>query len=42
MKKTVKARFNARKVNGKYVSEGDETVIDGACKSVIYVPLCGG
>ena len=34
------ARFNARKVDGKYVLSGDEIVIDGNIK-VEYVPLCG-
>lgn len=36
-----KARFNARKVNGKYVSTGEQNVIDGAHDNVEYVPLCG-
>ena len=36
-----KARFNARKVNGKYVSSGEQNVIDGAHEEVEYVPLCG-
>ena len=36
-----KARFNARKVNGKYVSTGEQNVIDGAHEDVEYVPLCG-
>ena len=36
----VKARFNARKVNGKFILDGDEFVIDGDNKSVKYVPLC--
>lgn len=35
-----KARFNARKVNGAFVSTGDEVVIDGAT-DVEYVSLCG-
>ena len=34
------ARYVGRKINGKYVSEGDTVVIDGA-KDVLYVPLCG-
>ena len=34
------ARYAARKVNGKYVVEGNEVVIDGE-KMVEYVPLCG-
>lgn len=36
-----KARFNARKVNGKYVSTGEQNVIDGANENIEYVPLCG-
>lgn len=36
-----KARFNARKVNGKFVSTGEQNVIDGSCDSIEYVPLCG-
>ena len=35
------ARYVGRKVNGKYVSSGDEVVIDGANESVEYIPLCG-
>ena len=31
---------NARKVNGKYVMEGESVVIDGEA-NVEYVPLCG-
>lgn len=34
------ARFNARKVDEKYVLLGGEVVIDGS-KKVEYVPLCG-
>lgn len=34
------AKFNARKVNGEYVREGESVVIDGA-SNVEYVPLCG-
>ena len=34
------ARFNARKVNGVFVSDGDSIVIDGT-DCVEYVPLCG-
>ena len=34
------ARFNARRVNGVYVTDGDEVVIDGT-DNVEYVPLCG-
>ena len=35
-----KARYNARKVNGKYVLEGQEVVIDGSTSEAKYVPLC--
>lgn len=35
------ARYVGRKVNGEYVSSGDEVVIDGANESVEYIPLCG-
>lgn len=34
------ARFCGRKVNGKYVKDGDEILIDGT-DSIEYVPLCG-
>lgn len=34
-----KAEFNARKVNGKYITSGKEYVIDGE-ESVEYIPLC--
>lgn len=36
-----KARFNARKVNGKYTAIGEQNVIDGSQNDVEYVPLCG-
>ena len=36
-----KARFNARKVNGKFVSDGEQNVIDGANDNIEYVSLCG-
>ena len=37
-----KAIFNARKVNNKYVSEGETVLIDdGKKKNIEYVPLCG-
>ena len=37
-----KAIFNARKIDGKFVSSGDRVLIDdGTNKSVEYVPLCG-
>lgn len=35
-----KARFNARKVNGNYVTSGDSVVIDGS-QDVSYESLCG-
>ena len=34
------ARYVGRKVNGKYVSDGAEVVIDGT-DNVEYIPLCG-
>lgn len=34
------ARYNARRVNGKYVVDGDSVLIDGTSE-VEYVPLCG-
>lgn len=34
-----KAEFNARKVNGKYITSGKEYVIDGE-ENVEYIPLC--
>lgn len=36
-----KAFFNARKINGKYVRDGLENVIDGENEKIKYVPLCG-
>lgn len=36
-----KARFNARKVDGKFVLQDKEFVIDGENSNVEYVPLCG-
>lgn len=36
-----KARFNARKVDGKYITEGEDHVIDDDPKHIEYVPLCG-
>ena len=36
-----KAFFNARKINGKYVKDGLENVIDKENKETKYVPLCG-
>ena len=35
-----KAKFNARKVNGKFVTDGNEIAIDGK-DNVTYEPLCG-
>ena len=36
-----KAKFQGRKVNGVFVLEGEEVVIDGSDKKTEYVPLCG-
>ena len=36
-----KARFNARKINGKYILDGDEVIIDKENENIEYVPLCG-
>ena len=36
-----KAEFQGRKVNGEFVVEGEEVLIDGSSASVEYVPLCG-
>ena len=36
-----KARFNARKINGKFVLEGNEVEIDGSKDTIEYVHLCG-
>ena len=36
-----KARMNARKVFGEYVTEGESVVIDGENKNTEYEPLCG-
>lgn len=36
-----KAKFQGRKVNGKFVLEGEDVVIDGSNDTVEYVPLCG-
>lgn len=35
------ARYVGRKVNGIYVNEGSEVVIDGALENVEYIPMCG-
>lgn len=34
------ARYNARRVNGKYIVDGDSVLIDGTSE-IEYVPLCG-
>ena len=34
------AMFNARRVNGKYIFDGAEVVIDGAFENIEYIPLC--
>ncbi len=34
-----KAKFNARVINGEFVSDGDEVAIDGI--GAEYIPLCG-
>ena len=34
------ARYNARRVNGKYIVDGDSVLIDGT-SDIEYVPLCG-
>ena len=36
-----KARFNARKANGKFTRTGNTIEIDGANEKVEYLPLCG-
>lgn len=36
-----KARFNARIVNGEYIKDGEQVVIDGAVNNTVYKPLCG-
>lgn len=35
------AMFNARRVNGEFINEGEEVVIDGEHDHIEYVPLCG-
>lgn len=37
----IKARFNALKINGKYMTCGDDFVIDDDPDKIEYVPLCG-
>ena len=34
------AMFNARRVNGKFISSGKEVVIDGSFANIEYIPLC--
>lgn len=36
-----RAKFNARYVDGEFVTEGETVVIDGAVAEVQYRPLCG-
>lgn len=36
-----KARFNGRRVNNKFVSDGDSVLIDGESSKVTYESLCG-
>lgn len=36
-----KAKFNARKIDGEFIFDGEEVEIDGANKKIEYVPLCG-
>lgn len=36
-----KARFNARMINGKYMIDGDECIIDGSNQDITYIPICG-
>ena len=35
------AEFNARKINNKFTTSGDEVEIDQTNKNISYVPLCG-
>ncbi len=35
------ARYVGRKVDGSFVSDGDEVVIDGSNSNIEYVPMCG-
>ena len=35
------ARYVGRKIDGKYVLDGEEVVIDGSANNVEYVPMCG-
>ena len=34
-----KARFNARKINGKFVASGEQNIIDGTDINIKYVPI---
>ena len=36
-----RAKFNARYINGIFVNEGEEVLIDGSDKNVEYKPMCG-
>lgn len=36
-----KAKFQARQINGEYILNGEEVLIDGMDQSVRYAPLCG-
>ena len=35
------ARYVGRRVNGEFVTEGEEVVIDGSTANVEYIPMCG-
>ena len=35
------ARYVGRKVDGSFVSDGDEVVIDGSNSNIEYIPMCG-
>jgi len=36
-----RAKFNARYINGKFATDGDEVLIDGEEDNVEYRPMCG-
>ena len=36
-----KAKFNIRYLNGKYIEEGEEVLIDGSSPNLEYKPTCG-
>ncbi|MEG0799009.1 MAG: thymidine kinase [Bacilli bacterium] len=36
-----RAKFNAREINGSYVTDGEKICIDGTCDNTKYVSLCG-